>query len=129
MERVYLVPLPKLAQRIIRSLPRRDDDLVFPGRDEDKPFVPGWLLRNEIRAISSVNDFTFHPCRDTVSTWLQDQGHSEHERALVLNHAGGGTVTGEYSHGYPVQLKRQLLEEWAAHIAKIVQPEGAVLLS
>ncbi|MCH8999611.1 MAG: integrase family protein [Proteobacteria bacterium] len=128
-ERIYLVPLPKLAQRVIKGLPRLDDDLVFPGRDEGKPFVPGWLLRNEIRTISSVNDFTFHPCRDTVSTWLQDQGHSEHERALVLNHAGGGTVTGEYSHGYPVQLKRQLLEEWAAHVAKVVQPEGAVLLS
>ncbi len=128
-ERVYLVPLPKLAQRVIKGLPRLDDDLVFPGRDEGKPFVPGWVLRNELRRVSSVKDFTFHPCRDTVSTWLQDKGYSEHERALVLNHAGGGTVTGDYSHGYPIQLKRQLLEEWAAHVAKVVQPEGAVLLS
>ncbi len=98
-------------------------------RDKGKPFVPGQPLKNELRRISSVDDFTFHPCRDTVSTWLQNEGHSEYERALVLNHAGGGTVTGDYSHGYTIQLKRQLLEEWAAHVAKVVQPEGAVLLS
>ncbi len=128
-EVVYLVPLPKLAQRIIKSLPRVDDDLVFPGRDKAKPFVPGQPLKNELRRISSVDDFTFHPCRDTVSTWLQNEGHSEYERALVLNHAGGGTVTGDYSHGFSIQLKRDLLEKWAAHVAEVVQPEGAVLLS
>jgi hypothetical protein len=30
---------------------------------------------------------------------------------------------------YPVELKRELLEEWADHVAQEVQPKGAVLLS
>ncbi len=133
-ERVYLVPLPKLAQRIIKGLPRLDNDLVFPGRDPGgktrlrKPLVPGTTFMTKVRKNSKVMDWTYHACRDTISTWLQDQGHSKYERGLVLNHAEGG-VTADYSHGYPIELKRELLEKWAGHVAQEVQPKGAVLLS
>ena len=138
-ERVYLVPLPKLAQRIIKGLPRLDSDLVFPGRGSTKPtdvgkkalrkpLVPGMALKAKVRENSSVTDWTYHACRDTISTWLQDQGHSRYERSLVLNHAESG-VTADYSHGYSVELKRRLLENWADHVARTVQPKGAVLLS
>ncbi len=82
----------------------------------------------KVRKNSKVADWTYHACRDTISTWLQDQGHSKYERGLVLNHSESG-VTADYSHGYPVELKRQLLEEWADHVAQEVQPKGAVLLS
>ncbi len=85
-------------------------------------------LTAKVRENSHVADWTYHACRDTVSTWLQDRGHSQYERGLVLNHAEGG-VTGDYSHGYSVALKRDLLEKWADHIAGLVQPKGAVLLS
>ncbi len=127
-ERVYLVPLPKLAQRLIKGLPRLDDDLVFPGRDSGKPLVPETALKAKVREKSKVADWTYHACRDTISTWLQDQGHSKYERGLRLNHAESG-VTADYSHGYPVELKRELLEKWADHVAQEVQPKGAVLLS
>ncbi len=137
-ERIYLVPLPKLAQRIIKGLPRLDDDLVFPGRGTAKPtagkraprkpLVPGMDLKAKVREQSGVADWTYHACRDTISTWLQDQGHSKYERGLVLNHAESG-VTADYSHGYSVDLKRRLLEKWADHVAQEVQPKGAVLLS
>ena len=138
-ERAYLVPLPKLAQRIIRGLPRLDADLVFPGRDPGepkdgdkkklcKPLVPATAFMNKVRKRSKVTDWTYHACRDTISTWLQDQGHSKYERGLVLNHAESG-VTADYSHGYSVELKRELLEKWADHVAQEVQPKGAVLLS
>ncbi len=138
-ERAYLVPLPKLAQRVIRGLPRLDNDLVFPGRDPGevkdggkkrlrKPLVPGTTFMTKVRKISTVADWTYHACRDTISTWLQDQGHSKYERGLILNHAESG-VTADYSHGYPVELKRELLEKWADHVAQEVQPKGAVLLS
>ncbi len=127
-ERVYLVPLPKLAQRIIKALPRLDDDLVFPGREAAKPLVPGTALKAKVCENSGVADWTYHACRDTISTWLQDQGHSKYERGLIFNHAESG-VTADYSHGYSVDLKRQLLDKWADHVARTVQPKGAVLLS
>jgi hypothetical protein len=46
-----------------------------------------------------------------VATWLEKQGHSEWERGLVLNHSDSG-VTAGYSHGYPLDRKRELLEKW-----------------
>lgn len=128
-KRVYIVPLPKLAQRIIKGLPRLDDDLVFPGARKGKPMVPGTALKARVHEKSGVADWSFHPCRDTLTTWLEDQGHNEYERGLILNHSGSGGATSAYSHGFPVELKRSLLEKWADHVAGVVQPEGAVLLS
>ena len=136
-KRVYVVPLPKLAQRIIKGLPHLDDDLLFPGRGVEgeagkkktrKPLVPGTALKTKVRDESGVADWTYHANRDTTSTWLQDEGHSEYERGLVLNHAES-SVTADYSHGYPVKLKRALLEKWANRVARTVQPGDAVLLS
>ncbi len=66
-------------------------------------------------------------CRAPVGG-AHDQGHSKYERGLILNHEEAG-VTADYSHGYPVELKRELLEKWADHVAQKVQPEGSVLLS
>lgn len=127
-ERVYIVPLPKLAQRIIKTLPKSDGDLMFPGRRKGKPLHPGTALKSRVQEKSGVADWTYHACRDTVATWLKEEGHSPFERALVLNHAEVG-VTADYSHSYPTELKRGLLEKWADHVAAVVQPEGAALLS
>lgn len=63
-----------------------------------------------------------------IASWLENDGHSEWERGLAPNHSGGGSVTAGYSHGYPLKLKRELLEKWADHIEGLVQPQGAVLL-
>ncbi len=71
-ERAYLVPLPKLAQRVIRGLPRLDNDLVFPGRDAGKPLAPETALKAKVREKSKVADWTYHTCRDTITTWLHD---------------------------------------------------------
>ena len=126
-ERVYLVPLPPLAQRIIKSLPLLDVDLVFPGRHQGKPIDPGTWLKAIVQENSGVKDWTYHACRDTIATWLQDQGHSEYERGLVLNHAER-SVTADYSHGHALEHKRMLLEKWADHVAELVEPEGVTLL-
>jgi hypothetical protein len=83
---------------------------------------PGSPLQRKVRELSCVSDWTYHACRDTIATWLQDQGHSEHERGLVLNHAET-SITAEYSHGYPVKLKRKLLERWAEHVENLVRPD------
>ncbi len=127
VKRAYNVPLPPLAQRIIKSLPRFDNELLFPG-EMGKALVPGMALRRKIWKLSGVDDWGYHACRHTISTWLENEGHSEYERGLVLNHSAYG-VTAGYSHGYPTELKRQLLEKWADHVAGVVQPKGVAVLS
>lgn len=118
---VYIVPIVPLAQRLFKSLARRDETLVFPGLDADR-------LKAKLVERGAPKDFMLHAFRHTVATWLQNQGRSEWERGLVLNHSGSGSVTGGYSHGYPVELKRTMLTEWSGHIEALVQPEGVALL-
>jgi hypothetical protein len=53
-------------------------------------------------------------------TFFQNKERSEFERGLLLNHSDGGGVTGGYSHGYPVELKRELLSEWASQLRSLL---------
>lgn len=123
--RVYVVPLPRLAYSVYKGLPDLDDDLVFPGRGEGKAMSPGSKLQKEIQKMSGIDDWSYHPCRDTLATWLQDKGYAEYERGIALNHSGAGSVTGDYSHGFPVSLKLDLLSAWADHVEELVTPAGA----
>jgi integrase len=115
---IYRVPLPPLARRLFRGL-RRDSALVFPGLDADS-------LKTKLVAAGAPEDFMLHTFRHTLATWLENAGRSEWERGLVLNHAGGGSVTGGYSHGYPLELKLKMLTEWADYVERLVAPAEGV---
>jgi hypothetical protein len=62
-----------------------------------------------------------------VATWSQNNGASEWEVGLILNHAGSGMTAG-YSHGHSLPLKLKLLTQWADRVQALVQPEGVTLL-
>ena len=128
-ERVYLVPLPPLAQRILKPLLKGDGDLVFPGRRNDEAYNPGASLVRRVRKTSGILDWYPHAHRHTVSTWAQNEGANEYERGLLLNHSAAAGVTAGYSHGYPIELKRKWLKRWADHVAKVVATEGVELLA
>jgi integrase len=128
-KRKYLTPLPSLAQGIIKGLVRNTNDHLFPAltvrhSKADRVIFDGQRVRRELIKLGAPKDFGFHTMRHTLATWLQNKGHSEWEVGLVLNHSGSGSVTGNYSHGYPLDLKTKLLTEWADHIANLVQAEG-----
>ena len=118
---VYVVPLPPLAQRILKGLPRRDGEAVFPGLNPG-----GGALKAKLVKAGAPADFKLHTARHTIATYFQNRGRSEFERGLILNHSDSGSVTSGYSHGYPVDLKRTLLTEWADHIERLVQPAEGV---
>jgi integrase len=133
-KRKYLTPLPPLAAHIIKGLERQEgSDLVFadlPGlyvstATNGKNFSGTKLLRKLVRH-GAPKDFYPHGVRHTVATWLENQGASEWERGLVLNHSGA-SVTAGYSHGHPRDLKRELLGKWAAHVEGLVQPPPVVV--
>ena len=117
---IYVVPLPALAQRILIGLHGRDGEAVFPGLNPDKGTLKAKLVKAGAPA-----DFKLHTARHTISTFFQNRGRSEWERGLLLNHSDSGSVTAGYSHGYPVDLKRTLLTEWADHIERLVHPPQA----
>ena len=134
-KRVYVVPLPDLAKRILLGLPRvaedeadgHDIDLVFPGRHKGKPMRPGERYAAKVQQASGVEDWFAHAHRHTIATYLETEGHDEFDRGLVLNHASG-SVTAGYSHGFAAERKRTVLQGWADHVASVVTAEGVQLL-
>lgn len=118
---VYIVPLPKRAQRIFKSLPNRDKRFLFPNLDAGR-------LKDKLVKLGAPADFKLHVVRHTVATYFQNKGRSEWERGLILNHTDSGSVTAGYSHGYPVETKLQMLEEWAEHLEQLIQPKGVSVL-
>jgi integrase len=119
------------AQRVLKG--SRSAGRVFPSLPETvskagRRDLDTHTLERKLVALGAPDDFTCHALRHTLATWLQTAGDSEWEVGLVLNHAGSGSVTAGYSHGYPLDLKRQLLSKWADHVERLVQPRGAALL-
>ena len=90
--------------------------------------VPWGVAGAQAGEAGGPQTFSYHTARHTVATWLENEGHSERERSLVLNHAGGGNVTAGYSHGFAGKLKLELLSRWSDHVERLVQPEGVSLL-
>ncbi len=128
--RVYLIPISPLARRVLLPLLRGDGDLVFPSTvANNQPMSADGHLRAKVRKASGVEDWSAHTHRHTVATWLQKTGHDEFDRALVLNHAAGGTVTSQYSHGYGLDRARKLLDAWADHISSVVAAEDVELIA
>jgi integrase len=129
-QRVYLTPLPPLAQRIVKGLTKISGDHLFPGLPVHetrggRPTFYGVELKRKLVEHGAPADFEFHAWRHTIATWLQNKGIDEWERGLVLNHAGSGNVTAGYSHGYPLKLKLESLTKWADHVERLVAAEGS----
>ena len=134
-KRVYLTPLPPLAQRVAASLlkSRNGTEQLFPTlpvheTKGGRPSFYGLDIKERLVELGAPADFNFHAWRHTIATFLENEGHSEWERGLALNHSGSSSVTAGYSHGYPLDLKRQLLCKWADHVEALIQPHAAALL-
>jgi integrase len=123
-KRVYVTPLPPLAQHLIKSLPKGTErlfpELVVRQTAADQPRFFGVELQRQLIRFGAPKDFAYHCWRHTVASWLHNKGVDEWGRALVLNHSGGGSVTAGYSHGYPLELKLKLLTEWSEHVAGLL---------
>jgi integrase len=133
--RVYLIPLPPLVQRILKARVKSESqERLFPSlpiyltKDDGRPWFDGHHLTDNLVEHGAPADFNYHAARHTITTWLENEGHSEWERGLVLSHAGSGSVTSDYSHGFARDLKLALLTKWADHVEGLVRPKGAALL-
>jgi integrase len=104
-KRVYLTPLPQLAQRIVKALLKdRDNARLFAQLSvymtkAGRLNFDGKALAAQLIELGAPADFAYHTMRHTVTTFLQNDGVDEWSRGLILNHAGSGSVTGDYSHG------------------------------
>jgi integrase len=125
-KRGHKFPLPALAVRILKGMPRVEGSpFVFPGRS-DKAMHVGSKVQDRIKKLSGVEDFTFHDARRTFRTGLDKLKVPPHVKLECLGHARQGVGDIHYSHYDYLDEQREAFEAWAAHVEKLVYPDGVV---
>jgi integrase len=126
IKRVHSIPLPSLAQRILH--PRNREGLVFKGEHDGHIYVNGMSLRNKIAKASGIADFFYHGLRHLAETKMAELKIPQHLRDMLLDHRSDRGSGDDYDHHEYRDEKLAAMEKWAAHIEKLVQPEGVALL-
>ncbi len=135
--REHKMPLPSLAVRVLKSLPRiQGSPLVFPSRKTGRP-MNGWnkfqlavedACKPEDGGKPQVVGFTFHAARHTLKTRLGALGVPPHVKDKVLHHSPPKTAGEAYDHYDYQKEQREALEAWSDHVKAVVWPEGVEAL-
>jgi len=125
-KRGHKFPLPALAVRILKGIPRvTDSPYVFPGRLRG-PMAASSKVQKRIQKASGVRDFTTKVARHTFRTGLDKLKVSPHVKLECLGHARQGVGDVHYSHYDYLDEQREAFEAWASHVEKLVYPDGVV---
>ena len=118
-----LVPLSPLAVKVLAGAPRRDDcPYVFSTRPNTH--IQAWSdAAADTTEQAGITGWTIHDLRRTVRTGLSRLGVASDIAERVLGHVIPGVRAVYDRHEY-LNEKRDALERWAAHVAKVVKADG-----
>ena len=90
--RVHVLPFGDFFMEVLSTVPHQTG-LLFPGREQNKPYNGGgkqkWLMDKELK----LPHFTLHDLRRTFATKLAELGVAPHIVERLLNHSSG-TISG-----------------------------------
>ncbi len=123
--RGHVVPLSEWAIEYLEALKREAEDSrwVLPSPDPARPADAKQLTRSLAKcrqrfAKRGIAAFTLHDLRRTCRTGLSVLKVEPHIAERVLNHAQPG-IAGVYDKHAYLEEKREALEKWAAHLARL----------
>ena len=106
------MPLSAPATEILRSLPRKDEQFVFPSTVKGKPLSsPTFTRLLERYGVPGKP----HGVRSTFAGWAADRGTPLDLIDASLAHHVGTAVTRAYVRGDFLPARRELLDEWARY--------------
>ena len=126
LRRAIEIPLSETAAALLRSMPRKQEGLIWPATRNDtfRQFYPPdqtAVINERLRARGYKTEFWPARFRDTLATWLDAQEHAtERAKARLLDHtapAETGIRGAHYALVMSERLARRLANEWAATIA------------
>lgn len=123
--RVHIVPLPKAAQDIIKTIPPIDGeaesgDFVFSTRNGTIPINGFSKAKVRLDELSGVTDWVVHDMRRTVRTNMPRLGVNKDVARKVIGHTDGG-VDAVYDRYDYLDEKKAALETWAEYVMKVVK--------
>jgi integrase len=113
--REHRVPLSPAAVALLEALPRFEGvDLIFPGRDVEKPLsdmsLTAVMRRMKLTAVP-------HGLRSTFSDWCAERTATPAEvREMALAHAIGDQTEAAYRRGDLFDKRRALMAEWSTFL-------------
>ncbi|ABM36287.1 tyrosine-type recombinase/integrase [Polaromonas naphthalenivorans] len=113
--RPHRIPLSAPVITLLAGLPRFEGtDLIFPGRDIEKPLSDMSLTlvmrRMKLTAVP-------HGFRSTFTDWTAERtAYPAEVREMALAHAIGNDTEAAYRRGDLFDKRRQLMSEWAAFV-------------
>jgi integrase len=113
---------------IITSIPKDQNDLVFPARGNGKNVISGFTrAKNRLDRLSGIKDWTLHDLRRTAATHLAKLGTPPHIIERVLNHVSGsfGGVAGVYNRRPYFEEMRAALQAWGEQLAAMPAHESS----
>lgn len=116
-KRLHPIPLPKKAQQILH--PKGKTGLVFGELAFDR-------LQTQIRKASGIEDFFCHGVRHLLESKLAELKIAPHIRDLLFDHAPNRGSGAGYDHYEYRDEMLAALNQWAAHIEKLVEPAAGV---
>ncbi|TAL81019.1 MAG: site-specific integrase [Beijerinckiaceae bacterium] len=127
--REHLVPLPPLAQQIVKqfvpdSAGLSDADknaFVFSMDGEHAPAI-GSKIKARLDAAMNAPAWRFHDLRRTAVTGMNEIGIQPDVVELCVNHVSGhkAGVAGTYDRSKKLAERRAAFERWASHVAGVV---------
>jgi integrase len=136
----HLVPLSPLAVRLFRKAEARAGrgELIFPNKTTGSHLTAHAVavaMRRSRPVFGFKSAATPHDLRRTLASGLAEPGFPRILHDKVLNHVHGdrSTISGVYDRYEYLKEKRQALESWASHLARIafgesLKSEGNVVL-
>jgi integrase len=119
--RAQVVPLSPLAVSVLETVPRINDELVFPPRGNEETTTSGFSkMKRRLDELSRVSDWTLHDLRRSAATHMASLGVAPHVIKRILNHTSGtfGGVAGIYNRFQYLPEMCEALGLWANHIVK-----------
>ncbi len=119
----HIVPLTEGVIKIISSIPKIHDTLLFPGRDSNKSISGFSKRKKKLNKNSDTSDWTVHDIRRTVTTGMAKLKTPSHIIEKILNHSTGflGGVAGIYNKYEYLDEMREALSLWEIHLSKIIK--------
>ena len=120
-KRLHAIPLSPTALAILMSVPRINEQFVFPARGSETEVISGFSkMKPKLAAQTGVINWTLHDLRRTAATGLARLGIPPHVVERILNHTTGAFagVAGVYNRFEYLPEMRAALEIWDAHIAE-----------
>jgi integrase len=121
--REHLLPLSDHAMAVVKSVPKLDNDLLFPARGNDENVVSGFTrAKNRLDKLSGVTGWTLHDLRRTTATFLGKLDTPPHVIERVLNHVSGSFagVAGVYNRHPYLDEMQKALQAWGSYLVDLV---------